>query len=59
MPNPKAEGPPFVGCPQLLIPYIYTYPPYLEAVSSIYNLRRRHAVVTRDPLTWKTTRTHL
>jgi hypothetical protein len=28
---------------------IRSYPPYLETVSSICNLRTRHAVVTRDP----------
>ena len=27
-PNPQAGGPPFVGCPQLLIQYIHCYPPY-------------------------------
>jgi hypothetical protein len=49
-PNPQAGGPPPVGCPRLLIQYIRSYPPYLEAVSSIHNLRTRHAVVTGDPL---------
>jgi hypothetical protein len=49
MPNPQAGRPPIVGCPQLLIQYIRSYPPYLEGVSSIHNLRTRHAVVTRDP----------
>jgi hypothetical protein len=48
-PNPKAGGPPIVGCPRLFIQYIRSYPPYLEPVSSIRNLRTRHAVVTRDP----------
>jgi hypothetical protein len=48
-PNPKAGGPPLVSCPRLLIQYIRSYPPYLEGVSSIRNLRTRHAVVTRDP----------
>jgi hypothetical protein len=46
----KAEGPPTVGCPRLLLQYIHNYPPYLEVVSSIRNPRKRHAVVTRDPL---------
>jgi hypothetical protein len=50
MPNPLAGGPPLVGCPRLLIQYIRSYAPYLEAISSIRNLRVRHAVVTRDPL---------
>jgi hypothetical protein len=48
--NPQAEGPPSVSCPPLLIQYIRSYPPYLEAVSSIHNLRTCHVVVTRDPL---------
>jgi hypothetical protein len=46
-PNPKAGGPPLVGCPRLLIQYIHRYPSYLEGVSTIRNLRTRHAVVTR------------
>jgi hypothetical protein len=50
MPNPQAGEPPLVGCPRLLIQYIRSYPPYLEAVSSIHKLRMRHAVVTRDLL---------
>jgi hypothetical protein len=49
-PNPQAGGPPPVGCPRLLIQYIRSYPPYMEAVSSIRNLRTRHAVVTADQL---------
>jgi hypothetical protein len=48
-PTPKLEGHPLVGCPRLLIQYIRNYPSYLEGVSSIRNLRTRHAVVTRDP----------
>jgi hypothetical protein len=47
-PNPQAGGPPLDGCLQL--EYICSYLPYLEAVSSIHNLRMRHAMVTRDPL---------
>jgi hypothetical protein len=47
--NPQAVGPPLVSCPWLLIPYIRSYPPYLEAISSNQNRRKRHAVVTRDP----------
>ena len=27
-PNPQAGGPPLVGCPRLLIPFIRSYPPY-------------------------------
>jgi hypothetical protein len=49
-PNPLARGPPSVGSPRLLVRYIRSYPPYLEAVSSICNLRTRHAVMTRVPL---------
>jgi hypothetical protein len=45
-PKPQAGGPPTVGCPRLLIQYIRSYPPYLEAISSIRNPRTRHAVVT-------------
>jgi hypothetical protein len=44
--NPQAGGLPLVGCLRLLIQYIHSYPPYLEAVSSICNLRTRHAMVT-------------
>jgi hypothetical protein len=47
---PQAGGPPPIGCPQLLIQYICSHPPYLEAVFSIGNLKTRHAAVTGDPL---------
>jgi hypothetical protein len=50
MPYLHVGGPPLVDCLLLLIEYSRRYPPYLEAVSSIRNLRTRHAVVTRDPL---------
>jgi hypothetical protein len=49
MPYPQAKGPPLVGCPRLFIQYIRSYPPYLEAISSIRNQRTCHAVVTSDP----------
>jgi hypothetical protein len=49
-PNPQAGGPPTVSCPRLFIQYIRSYPPYLEAVSSIRNPRTRHAVLTVDSL---------
>jgi hypothetical protein len=51
MPNPQAGGPLLVSSPRLVlvILYIHSYPGHLEAVSSIRNLRKRHAVVTRDP----------
>jgi hypothetical protein len=48
--NPQFGRPPLVGCPRLLIQYIRSNPPYLEAVSSIRNLRTRHAVMARDAL---------
>jgi len=48
--TPQAGGPAVVGCPRLFIQYIHSYPPYLEAVSSIHNLRTRCVMVTRDPL---------
>jgi hypothetical protein len=48
-PNPQAGGPPLVSCPRLFIQNIRSWPPILEGVSSIRNLRTRHAVVTRDP----------
>jgi hypothetical protein len=48
-PNPEARGPAFVGCPRLFIQYIRSYHPYLEAFSSIRNLRTRHAAVTKEP----------
>jgi hypothetical protein len=48
-PNPQAGRPLLAGCPQLLIKYIRSYPPYLEAVSSILNLRTSNTVVTIDP----------
>jgi hypothetical protein len=50
MPNPQAGGPPLVGCLRLFIQYIRSHPPYLEGVSSIRNLRTRHAVVTKAQL---------
>jgi hypothetical protein len=46
--SPLAGGPPITGCQRLFIQYIRSYSPYLEVVSSIRNLRTRHAVVTRD-----------
>jgi hypothetical protein len=50
MPSPQTGGPPLVGCPQLLIQHIYSYPPYPESVSSIQDHRTHHAMVTRNPL---------
>jgi hypothetical protein len=48
--NPPARGPTLVVCPRLLTQYIRSYPPYLEAVSSIHKLKTCHAVMTRVPL---------
>jgi hypothetical protein len=47
--SPKWKATP-VGCPRLLIQYIRRYPLYPETVSSMRNLRTRHAAVTGDPL---------
>jgi hypothetical protein len=47
--QPQAGGSPLVGCPRLLILYIRSFPPKLEGISSIRNLRMCHAVVTRGP----------
>jgi hypothetical protein len=49
-PNPQAGGPPPVGCSRLLIQYIRCYPLYVEAVSSIPNLKTHHAMVIRGTL---------
>jgi hypothetical protein len=43
---PQAGGPLFVGSSQLLI-CVHSYPPLLEAVSSICNPRMHHVKVTR------------
>jgi hypothetical protein len=48
-PNLQAGGTLLVCCLRLLIQFIGSYTPYLEAVFSIYKLRMCHAVVTRDP----------
>jgi len=34
-PNPQAGGSPLAWCPRLLIQYLRSYRPYLEAISSI------------------------
>jgi hypothetical protein len=46
----QAGGPASVSCLRLLVQYIRRYPPYLEAISCICNLRMYHAMVTADPL---------
>jgi hypothetical protein len=48
-PTPKLEDH-FIGCPLLLFQLIRAYPPYLEAVWSVRNLRTHHTMVTRGPL---------
>jgi hypothetical protein len=45
-PNPKAESPPLVGCPRLLIQYIRSYRSLSGVRSSIRKLRTRPAMVT-------------
>ena len=46
-PNSQAGGPPLVGCPRLLIQYIRSYPPYVEAVPQPEDVPCRD---DRDPL---------
>jgi hypothetical protein len=46
--KPQAGGPPHVGSPGLLIQYIRSFHPYLEAVSSIRNGKARHDVMKRN-----------
>jgi hypothetical protein len=48
--------PPLVGCLQVLIQYIRSYSPHLEAITST---RTRHAVVTRDPVNMELYNFHL
>ena len=45
-PNTQDRGPTHVGCPLLLIQYIFVATHHIEGRSSIRNLRTRHAVVT-------------
>jgi hypothetical protein len=47
--NPDTGGPPNVCCLLLLIQYIRNCLPHVEAVLSISNPRKRHAVTTVDP----------
>jgi hypothetical protein len=51
-PRPQAE-PSLVGYPWVLTQYIRSYPPYLEAVSSIRIRTMRLAVVTGTHITWE------
>jgi hypothetical protein len=48
MPSPQAEGPSIAGCMLLLIQYMSSSSPYLEATSPIHNLRRGHDVMKTD-----------
>jgi len=45
------RGPPIFGCPQLLIQHTRSYLPYLEAVSSIRNLRMQLTIIKN--ILWK------
>jgi len=45
-PNSQAGGPLLVRCPHVLIQYICSYPPHLEAVSYVHNLRTCLVIVT-------------
>jgi hypothetical protein len=51
-PSHQTGGPPVVGCLRPHIQNIRSCPPYLEAVSSIRNLRTRHVMVTGTHLAW-------
>jgi hypothetical protein len=48
-PTPKLEDHPLSAVRYCLFNIIRSYPPYLEGVSTLRNLRTPHAVVTRDP----------
>jgi hypothetical protein len=48
MPNHQFGGPP-LSAVVTVYSNVRSYPPYLEAVSSIRNLRARHALMTRNP----------
>ena len=56
-PPPPTGGPPTVGCPRLLIQYVHSHPPSLEAAPCIHNVWTCHSIVmdplnTDDPNTW-------
>jgi hypothetical protein len=50
-PNPQAGGPPLVGCPRLLIPFIRSYPPHQRTFLHL-QLEDAPCRGDRDPLTW-------
>jgi hypothetical protein len=52
MPNPQAGVPPLVACPHATAYSVCLQLPSIsrEAISSIFNLRMCHAMMTRDPL---------
>jgi hypothetical protein len=52
-PTPKLEGHPY------RLSYVCSYPPYLEAISPICNLRISHAMLTGEPLNMTILQTNL
>jgi len=46
-PNPQTGGPPLVGCPQLIIRYIRSYPPHWKPSA---NPKTCHAQVSETSL---------
>jgi hypothetical protein len=49
---PKAGEPSLFSFSRVFIQCIHSYPPYLEAVPSICNLKTHHVMVTGTHLTW-------
>jgi hypothetical protein len=50
--NPHAEGPLIAGRPRLFIQHIRSYPTHLQAVSSTYDPRTCHVMVTGTHIIW-------
>jgi len=48
-PTPFARESTLVGCPQRLIQYSRSYPPYLEAIFSIRNPKTCHDLMRETP----------
>jgi hypothetical protein len=46
--RPQAVGLPLIDSPCMVIQFICSCPPHLDAISSILSLRTRHVVVTKD-----------